>query len=568
MATKKTTPSIICYANNAEALIAWEYTAKIKDCVGFALYRKKNKETDALAEPVYTSIGFNTDISKDGEWRPSTEWPIQKFVWTDFFVNVGDSVCYKVIPMIWDGTTLVKDIQNASDWSNEVTLDVDEDCCAFFNVGIVGSQAISRRMQKLNEGDRKETLQDVLLDENSEIRNFLGGEMVKKVYEILDDANKNKQVIYCSLYELDEPALIKRLCKFGKRANIILSNGSYKSTNKDPNKLARNALKTAGVNVIDRILTQGLGHHKFLLLGKQPAKKSDPPKLDFVWTGSMNWTMHGLFTQVNNSILLKNAEVAEWYYHQWIKIAAVERSILDNEEKNHFPKVFKESNSIPSEDKKLNIKTWFAPVQNKVDLEDAKALITNAKTGILFLMFKPGEDTTLYNFIAETSRKRKDLFVHGMLNAEMGGKDSPLTFFHRGKPEVVNFSAVLPDKNDKDLKYWIKEMGALHGAVKIHSKIILIDPFSDKCILMTGSHNMGPAASNHNDDNLNIFKGNKDLSLQYAVNIISVYNHFRSRFYVKRLGLDWDGNHKDDKWMGDYMVGAKKDEIKFWLQKK
>ncbi|UAY53266.1 phospholipase D-like domain-containing protein [Ferruginibacter albus] len=568
MTTKKGAPGIICYSNNAETLIAWEYPAKIKNCVGFALFRKKNDETDASAEPVYTSVGFDGDSAKTDEWRPSTEWPIQKFVWTDFFVKLNDTVCYKVIPMIWDGTTLIKDIKNSSAWSNRVKVNISKDCCAYFNVGIIGSQAISRRMQQLNKGDLKKKLDDVLNEEDSDIRKFLGGEMVQKAYDLLDGVYKNKQVIYCCLYELDEPGLIRRLCKIGSRANVILSNGSYKSNNKDPNKPARKQLKDAGVKVVDRILTQGLGHHKFLLIGDKGAKPTDPPDLQFVWTGSMNWTMHGLFTQVNNSVLLKNAEVAGWYYNQWKKIAAVEQSIINKEETSHFPKAFKESNSTAVEDDKIKIKTWFAPVINKVDLEDAKQLITKAKTGILFLMFKPGNDSTLYNFIAQTSRARKSLFVHGMLNAEMGGKDSPLTFFHRGKPQVVNISTVLPDKNDKDLKYWMKEIGVLHGSVKIHSKIILIDPFSDNCILMTGSHNMGPNASTSNDDNLNIITGHKDLCMQYAVNIITVYNHFRSRFYIKRLGLDWEGNHKDDKWMGSYMTGPKKDEIKFWMQEK
>jgi phosphatidylserine/phosphatidylglycerophosphate/cardiolipin synthase-like enzyme len=63
--------------------------------------------------------------------------------------------------------------------------------------------------------------------------------------------------------------------------------------------------------------------------------------------------------------------------------------------------------------------------------------------------------------------------------------------------------------------------------VMIHSKVVLIDPFGQNPVLMTGSHNMGPKASQDNDDNLVIIENAPGLAAEYAVNIMGVYGHYK-----------------------------------------
>ncbi len=41
----------------------------------------------------------------------------------------------------------------------------------------------------------------------------------------------------------------------------------------------------------------------------------------------------------------------------------------------------------------------------------------------------------------------------------------------------------------------------------VHSKVVVVDPYGDHPVLMTGSHNMGPKASGVNDENLLIIEG-------------------------------------------------------------
>jgi phosphatidylserine/phosphatidylglycerophosphate/cardiolipin synthase-like enzyme len=72
----------------------------------------------------------------------------------------------------------------------------------------------------------------------------------------------------------------------------------------------------------------------------------------------------------------------------------------------------------------------------------------------------------------------------------------------------------------------------MHLMAIVHSKCIVIDPFSDDCAVITGSHNFSDAASAKNDENLVIIKGNKQLAQAYALHINGVYDHYSWRAYL------------------------------------
>ena len=119
---------------------------------------------------------------------------------------------------------------------------------------------------------------------------------------------------------------------------------------------------------------------------------------------------------------------------------------------------------------------------------------------------------------------------------------------------------------NENFQFWQNEVAKQN--VTIHSKAIVIDPFSDNPILITCSHNMGGKASKSNDDNLNIIVGNKALTQAYAINMMGVYHHYRWRFYrnsKKDSAPKWAGNVKSDVWQTWYTTGEKASEITFWL---
>jgi phosphatidylserine/phosphatidylglycerophosphate/cardiolipin synthase-like enzyme len=125
---------------------------------------------------------------------------------------------------------------------------------------------------------------------------------------------------------------------------------------------------------------------------------------------------------------------------------------------------------------------------------------------------------------------------------------------------------VLPAAIDDRLKYWLPEMKSF-TIVMVHSKLIVVDPFGDHPVVITGSHNLGPKASSENDDNLVIVENDSVLAAQYAVNVMTVYNQYRWRYFraVSKPPDKWDGLASADTWQNDYFQGEKLRELEFWL---
>jgi hypothetical protein len=113
---------------------------------------------------------------------------------------------------------------------------------------------------------------------------------------------------------------------------------------------------------------------------------------------------------------------------------------------------------------------------------------------------------------------------------------------------------------------WAKEN--LGSGVHVHSKVVVIDPFGEHPVVMTGSHNLGFKASTANDDNLMIVEGNARLAAAYAINIIAIYQSYRWNTNVEKHRQDatfWHGLEDDDTWQNGYLTGDHLSEYEFWL---
>ncbi len=549
---------IKAFANCDHVIIAWKYDQPVPNCIGFALYKKVKGEANATGVPLNNRIGFAGQNPKPGEQRPSTEWPIQRLLWTDFDVKENDTVSYMVVPMLISGTNVVKDTVNVSGWSNTVTVATAAPGTgieAYFNRGIISSQFMSHQMTNLQANDKSQTLAATLSNETAPVTKFLGGVLVNKLFAELNAVISDQTLsIYASLYELNDMAVIDAFKKIGKRLNLVLANGAFKGNapgQNDENANLRAQLKQTSINLIDRIVPLGhFAHNKFMVF----CKNGKPYK---VWTGSTNLSQNGLYTQVNNAIIINDPAVGQWYLNEWNQIKAAGSA---------YPKSFIQYNTKGNAQK--NLSTWFAPVSGFVDLAAAKALIDNAKQGILFLFFNPGTKDTLYNEIVDQIGKpgKENLFVHGIMNQDPGGKKTPLVFIHKSNPnpQSTDFDTVTPKAIGGEFSYWSKEITP--KMVTIHSKVVVIDPFGDHPVVITGSHNLGPKASSKNDDNMNIIENNPSLTQQYAVNILSVYDHFHWRYSLannNKGSKAYTGLSTDPKWMESYQSGSNINEINF-----
>jgi phosphatidylserine/phosphatidylglycerophosphate/cardiolipin synthase-like enzyme len=562
--------AIRAYVNSDHTYVAWRLDARVPDCRGFALRRR----SPAGEEVLDTWVGFAGDTAPPGTKNPSTEWPIQKFTWSDYDVPSGVAVSYRAVPMVGAKGSLQEDDAHATDWSDPVTrtADVGNGMSAYFNRGVVATQWLARRLRERG-GAPGTQLQQIISTPGDPVRNFLGAAIVRELPALLEQAQRDGTEIYAALFELDDPQLLEALKALGARANVVLANGA--DVPDDENAEARQELRDAQVNVFDRLVrSHHFGHNKFLVL----CDANGDPRA--VWTGSTNWTKTGLCTQANNALLIEDAAIAGWYRTEWEALRAAG---------SEYPPELRATNDQPRAtaigDSSEHV--WFAPVHDFVDLEDARARIQHAKQGILFLMFNPGPAGTLLNDIIERTASASpfydpNLYIHGVLNQDPSTDAHPIVgLFRHGEFTQADLDVVLPAAVEADFGFWIAEILKLPRThAMVHSKCIVVDPFGATPVVMTGSHNMGPKASSQNDDNLVIVEGAPRLAAAYAVNIIGIYDQYRWRFRQKQAdegaapavagqpgqaATTWAGLQDDDTWQDDYLTGKKARELRFWL---
>jgi hypothetical protein len=553
-------------ANCDTSTIVWETDKPIPGCRGFALERQVKGQTSASMVPTW--VGFKGQKHQPGESKPSTVWPIQRYIWSDFLVQPGQTVCYRAIPMVGPAGNLQKAAAKLwSKWTDWVTISTGQTKGfeAYFNRGIVPAQWLA------NQNPNKKSLQKNINTPGDKNRNFLAGALRPALLGLLTQAKKDGVEIYASLYELNDPELIAALKAIGGKCNLVLGSGAYKGANKkthkpavpDENAAVRKDLQLhSSINVHDRLVkSPHFAHNKFVVFCD---KQGQPATL---WTGSTNWTVTGLCTQVNNGIVIDSPKLALAYRNRWEELKDAGAA---------YPASLAQDGSTPAKVTLggADLTAWNAPVLRLADLADATQRINAAKEGVLFLMFNPGPRNTLLNAILALDPNK--LFIHGVVNQDPGGNKAPLIkIIQKGTPLPPKpLSAILPAALKNPGNWFAKQF--TYNMVMIHSKVVVVDPFGKNPVVMTGSHNLGPKASGKNDDNLLIVEGADGLASEYALNILGVFSHYKWLYNLSiknakgpkagsKSSPQYDGNFDDDKWQDRYTSGVNLREIEFWL---
>jgi phosphatidylserine/phosphatidylglycerophosphate/cardiolipin synthase-like enzyme len=570
----------------------------IADCRGFAINRTLNSGGTKTVAYLRNFVGFN-----DGDKPPSPsdawKWPVQRYLWWDYFVQPGDKVQYEVVPVTGSNAqgTLALDAQAGSDTSPEIAISGQDSqsMAAYFNKGIIATQWVAQELAKEAQKQQanRTAMAAVIAKKNDPLRNALSGLLRVQILDLLKQAKADGGSVFAALYELNDPELIAALTALGAKANLILGNGAFQPPEKDENAKVREQLKTTTkINVFDRIVSSGhFAHNKFLVVCDKDGKAQS------VLSGSTNWTMTGLCTQANNGLIINDPAVADAFLQQWERL---------HRAGNDFPAELIKDNSTQKtfqvDDSSVTV--WFTPTDAAQDLQQARRLINQAKEGILFLFFNPGQfqdDPNHWTLLQSVLNRHQagsnpyydpNLYIRGVVNQEIprlteepqvkqkaGARPAsneldpaapvhPVALFTGGNtaPQRLDQDVLVPAAIKDKFANWMPEMLG-QSSVMIHSKVVIIDPFGDKPVVMTGSHNLGPKASAKNDDNLVIIEGNSALAQAFAVNIIAIFQEYRWRHYVSQHATDakaWHGLQDDDQWQTGYLTNDKA-ELQFWL---
>ncbi len=545
---------LVVYTNADDALLLWATDALDDNVRGFAVQRKRDVPGSATTTAWLDNFAApGTESFQSGQHQPSNVWPFRAFTWTDHTVTRGDTVRYRVVPVLEDPADPAKllpvRLGTATPWSRKHVIGPASTTHyeAYFNRGFVISQFISRYLADHFPGLAiKDALAkfktEITTHDEDAIRAFLAGELRTVLLQLLADANARGDEVHAALYELSDHELITGLTAFGARAHVVLSNGSITpqagehaadARMRDQNADGRSALEAAGVDVgaHDRFISPpALGHNKFLVVSHAGAPQQ-------VWTGSTNWTPTGLCTQLNNALLIADAETARAYFAQWQALRAAASS---------HPAGLTTANRTPTPvgpGHKDSVHFTRAP--DKVDLGELGALVAGAEQGLLFLMFMPGAGGVMHDVRALIAAK-PDVLVRGVVSDLPKGVEDE----HTGTTTTVSvtlvdtpsgpakpattYDVVQPEGFEHPAAGWAVEVTREQfkssvGFAIIHSKVLLIDPFGDHPVVVTGSHNLSISASQKNDENFVIVRGDRALAEAYAVNIQSAWRHYAAR---------------------------------------
>lgn len=569
----------LAFSNNDMVVAAWTFGGRIPGCLGFAIYRidiKAGTETCLPAMATFAGQAATGD-------RTTADDPVQKFFWKDVYARRGGSYRYRIVPMGGAPGALAP-LPVGSLTTNVVQLTPHLGVLsAYFNRGILATQSTAHALHA--DGDLEAMKTELLrriADPTDQLRVDLAGDMIEALTLLPMEAAHDGGKLRCALYEFEDGQLLSALEALKGDASVILSNmtGTVDGTKTDDVYADERArAKNAGVNVIDRIMPSGhIGHNKFTILDA-----GGPVAVQF---GSTNWTDRALCAQSNNTIVARSPALALAYQAYWDRLQA---DTLGG--KGHQAAPLRAADAggplgVRLEDGSATVDVWFSPTTPKPrakvhadeatppDLREVFDLIAGAKQAVLFVAFEPGEPSII-DVIAATQKANPALFVRGTVTVAKAAQDfaigikSDAAGAGEATDGIPSDYRVIPATGIKDpVGIWERELNSAGFAVT-HSKFVVIDPFSDSCVVITGSHNLGFQASYNNDENLVVIKGHRPLAEAYAANALDIYDHYAWRWWLaKDPARAWTSLKADDSWQHGYFDGDGRPtspELGFWL---
>ncbi|HTH55362.1 MAG TPA: phospholipase D-like domain-containing protein [Cyclobacteriaceae bacterium] len=496
----------------------------MKNLLGFTVEKEYKKGNDKMRVTVMGFKVFKERIANPvaGALYSSYDNPIQAFTWDDFTAYPDTEYTYYFTPLkgnpsnIERGTTSAIKVKTEPAWSAE-------DHNVFFNRGVASSQAYAVKFG--NKAPSKI---------GEEAYKWLSRGLEEAIIAFIGNAKKG-DTLYGCFYEFhyDEVLLaLKSAAQRGVTVNIIYDAKDNEHYDKKAKKqvesfpkvengkaIKRTKLnKEENVSLFPRETNKSyLSHNKFMVLEKSEAEK-------YVWTGSTNISEGGIFGQANVGHAIKSIEAAEKYLAYW-KILQT-----DPEGKNLKKSTVEIQEDITLEDIPDGITCFFSPRSDSGMLEFYADLLDSAKhCGCITLAFGANE-----KFVTKLSDNNSE---------------SPLTFLllEKDAPDISDYvyksnvvKAVGSYIGNDELTKWVGETNTLGLKINkhvmyIHTKFLLRDPLSEVPVVVTGSANFSKAATETNDENMMVIKGNRRVADIYFTEFMRLFNHYYFRWIINKL---------------------------------
>lgn len=489
--------------------------------VGFAIEYKEPGGQQFFA--LKNRLGFpGTQNSTDPNRLSTLKSPIQKFRWVHFPRNAemdGDFV-YRVTPIFMNDKDEVSQGE-----PQQAAIQLRRDTYpGILNVtytrGFVSSQAFVDRFEsegpiaKLLPAKADHGLKFVPSHpKKDEAYTWMGFEARSAILELLDKAIADKKAqVRVVAYDLNEPGIVSRLEKIGKRLKVIIDDdGAHGEKGSGENQAAKRLVASAGKENVKRQHMGKLQHNKTIVV--------DGPKVKAAIGGSTNFSWRGFFVQANNAMVFTGKTAVKIFM-----------DAFDHYWNNDTVKGFGGTASAKWMDlglKNIDAKIAFSPHIASNALLQSIADDLNNKTSssllysLAFLSQTPG---VIREAIKKLSENKK-MFVYGMADKKVGVIDLRM-------PDG-NVSPVFPVALDKKaLPEPFKSEPSGGGGTRMHHKFIVIDFDKPTARVYLGSYNFSKGADSQNGENLILIKDRR-VAVSYMIEAIRIFDHYHFRVVQK-----------------------------------
>lgn len=520
------------YAGTNGVLLAMDLDKDRKPgLLGFAI---EHKEGEKRWLWLLNSLTFPGQAHTLPQWEatPSNLAPIQKFRWADYSIAPGTCCKYRVHLAYADSAG-----RPALGEALEVEVRTDdgrpEDHWVCFNRAAAASQSFGRQFSDLDE--RLSTEKHLPIEEwPPRPRKWLENGLLAGILRFIDRAKSGKWALDIAIYEYELKSIVDAVNEAHKRGVDVRVLYHAKAGDEQTPVNAASLKKIPSAKKRGRV-TSKIFHDKFIVLSRIDAAGRRMPEA--VLCGSTNFTENGVYRQANVIHVADNKAVAARYLELF--------DVIWNDPEN-VASTRKWINANNPIDPAQNIFVGFSPRTGKTDLAEFIKIIKAADKDLLFATaFKLPADI----LDALLGAPHDPVLRYGIQNTA-----SQITGFHADRTAEFTTPAFL----SCGLEGWVKEgLRGQRGNLLIHTKAIVANFTTDDPIVISGSHNLSVPASNGNDENYLIMRGDTDLADRYGLEILRFYEHYRFRYYAKLLKLKKaQPLSTNDSWADDYYAAG------------
>ncbi|VVM85453.1 hypothetical protein PS619_02536 [Pseudomonas fluorescens] len=516
------------YAGTNGVLLAMDLAEpRRKGLLGFAIEKQQGAKPWLF---LFNSLTFPGKAHTFPQFHatPSDIAPLQKFRWADYAVNPGMTLHYRV-HLAYGSADAVQLGE-----SLELTITSDDgqpsNQSVIFNRAVAASQAFQRKFPDLDA--------QISANKNMPIeawpdaaRQWLENGLLGRLLGFIERAVDQQWALDIAIYEYQLQAIVDAVnAAFARGVTVrVLYHARPDDEDTTINQASLAALPLASKR--GRV-THNIFHNKFIVLSRVDGGEHQPAA---VLCGSTNFTANGVYRQANVVHVLDDESIAASYLQTfeqiWARpddVGATRDWITEHNPMNPQQPLF----------------AGFSPRTGGADLQEFVRIIGAAKKDVLFVTAFSLPDAILNALLGQP---HDDILRYGLQNTA-----SRISGFHADRSAEFAATALL----NTGLEGWLREnMKGQKGNLLVHTKAVVTDFTTDAPTIISGSHNLSASASNGNDENYLIIRGDSDLADRYGLELLRFYEHYRFRYFAKKLALKQVSPLAvNDSWTNDYYI--------------